>query len=113
MNHHKQGVCSKNAPCLTRPARARQDVPFLKQGRRGFGARIVHGVREGERREERQACEREADKDPRTPLADFFNRSLPYFSLGPKKSTCGFRTKSTGLAALSNASYNPSALGKT
>ncbi len=64
MNHHKQGVCSKNAPCLTRPARARQDVPFLKQGRRGFGARIVHGVREGERREERQACEREADKGP-------------------------------------------------
>ena len=73
MNHHKQGVCSKNAPCLTRPARARQDVPFLKQGRRGFGARIVHGVREGERREERQACEREADKRPSPPLADLFN----------------------------------------
>ncbi len=64
----------KNAHCLTRPARARQDVLFLGQGRRGFGARSVHGVREGERREERQACEREADKGPRTPLADFFNR---------------------------------------
>ena len=33
---------------------------FVQQGRRGFGARSVHGVREGERREERQVCEREA-----------------------------------------------------
>jgi len=46
----------KKARCLTRPARARQDVPFLGQGRRGFSARSVHGVREGARREERQAC---------------------------------------------------------
>ena len=30
----------------------------VQQGRRGFGARSVHGVREGERREERQVCER-------------------------------------------------------
>ncbi|MEE9232693.1 MAG: hypothetical protein V3U07_04500, partial [Nitrospirales bacterium] len=29
-----------------------------------FGALSVHEVREGERRDERQACEREADKDP-------------------------------------------------
>jgi len=28
----------KKAPCLTRPSRARQDVPFLWQGRRTFGA---------------------------------------------------------------------------
>ena len=46
MNHHKQWACSK------RPA---------QQGRRGFGARSVHGVRED-------------DKGPGTPLADFFNR---------------------------------------
>jgi len=39
-------------------------VPFHGQGRRGFGAQSVHGVREGERREEHQACEREADKGP-------------------------------------------------
>ncbi len=36
----------KKAGCLTRSAHARQDVPFLGQGRRGFGARSVHGVRE-------------------------------------------------------------------
>ncbi|MEE9233382.1 MAG: hypothetical protein V3U07_07975, partial [Nitrospirales bacterium] len=46
---------------------------LVVQGRRGFGARSVHGVREGE---EREACECEADKGPRTPLADFFNRPL-------------------------------------
>ena len=32
----------------------------VQQGRRGFGARSVHEVREGERCEERQVCEREA-----------------------------------------------------
>ncbi|MEE9233096.1 MAG: hypothetical protein V3U07_06545, partial [Nitrospirales bacterium] len=66
----------KKAHCLTRPARARQDVLFLWQGRRVLGARSVHRVREGERRKERQACEREADKGPRTPLADFFKRLI-------------------------------------
>jgi len=49
MNHHTPGAGSK------RP---------IQQGHRGFGARSVHGVREDERREERQACEREADKGP-------------------------------------------------
>jgi len=34
----------------------------IQQGRRRFGARSVHGVRED-------------DKDPRTPLVDFFNRA--------------------------------------
>ena len=73
MNHHKQGACSK------RPARLREAAPGLRsrratsaeearrsqvqQGRRGFGARSVHGVRED-------------DKDPRTPLADLFNRTI-------------------------------------
>jgi len=50
-------------------------MPFLGQGRRGFGTRSVRGVREGERREERQACEREADKGPRTPLMDPFDNT--------------------------------------
>jgi len=76
MNHDKPDACSKRPAVAPAPARARQDVPFHGQGRRGFGARNVHGVREGERREERQACEREADKGPRTPLADFFNRFI-------------------------------------
>ncbi len=57
MNPHKQGACSKPVLSLAegRPA---------QQGRRGFGARSVHGVREGERREERQVCEREARQRP-------------------------------------------------
>ena len=38
-----------------------------QQGRRGFGARSLHGVREGERREERQVCEREARQSPDLP----------------------------------------------
>ena len=37
---------------------------FVQQGRRGFGARSVHGVREN-------------DKAPRTQLADFF-KGLPF-----------------------------------
>jgi len=32
---------------------------FVQQGRSPFGARSVHGVRERERREERQVCEPE------------------------------------------------------
>ncbi len=63
MNPHKQGACSK------RPARLREAEALLRrsqvqQGRRGFGARSVHGVREDERREERQVCEREARERP-------------------------------------------------
>jgi hypothetical protein len=82
MNHHKQETCSK------RP---------VQQSRRGFGARSVHGVCEGERREERQACEREADKGPRTTLADFFNRLINHFpplspALGSEVELIGGRT---------------------
>ncbi|MEE9232662.1 MAG: hypothetical protein V3U07_04345 [Nitrospirales bacterium] len=33
--------CSKKARCLTRPARARQDLPILWQDRRRFDARTV------------------------------------------------------------------------
>ena len=42
---------------------------FVQQGRRGFGARGVHEVREGERREERQVCEREARQSPENAAA--------------------------------------------
>ncbi len=45
----------------------------VQQGRRPFGARSVHGVRERERCEERQVCEPDGDKGLSTPLADFFN----------------------------------------
>ena len=48
----------------------------VQQGRRSFGARNVHEVRERERREERQVCEPEGDKGPRTQLAGFFNTTL-------------------------------------
>ncbi|MEE9232343.1 MAG: hypothetical protein V3U07_02700 [Nitrospirales bacterium] len=85
MKYQKLGACS-NKPPSHPPSPCTQDVPFLGQGRdlpaisrRAsplFGALSVHEVREGERRDERQACEREADKDPRTPLADFFNKPL-------------------------------------
>ena len=37
----------RKAHRLTRPTRAGQDVPFLGQGAHGFGARRIHGVREG------------------------------------------------------------------
>ncbi|MEC4675265.1 MAG: hypothetical protein VST68_13835, partial [Nitrospirota bacterium] len=43
------------------PTQGRKDALFHGQGRRGFGARSVRGVRED-------------DKGPRTLLADFFNR---------------------------------------
>ncbi len=59
--HHKQGACSK------RPA---------QQGRRGFGARSVHAVREGERREERQVCEREARQRPENAAGGLFQQAL-------------------------------------
>ncbi len=58
MNLQKPGGCSKR--------------PVL-QGRRDFGARSVHGVREGERRNAPSLRARSSDKAPRTPLADFFN----------------------------------------
>jgi len=58
--HQLQGRMFKKARHLTRPTPARQDAPFHGQGRRPFVARRVHGVREH-------------DKEPRTPLADFFN----------------------------------------
>ena len=82
MDRHKPQDCSKPVLSLAEGRRTispaqtqgRQDALFHGQGRRGFGARSVRGVREGERCEERQVCEREADKGPRTPLADFFNR---------------------------------------
>ena len=77
MNTHEPKGLVKKARCLTRPARARQDVLFLEQGRSmayrvpegatAVGARNVHGVREH-------------DKGPRMPLADFFNSPLLYFS---------------------------------
>jgi len=63
-----------NTPFEQPPRRVKHRL--VVQGRRGFGARSVHGIREGERREKRQACEREADKAPRTPVADFFNWPL-------------------------------------
>ena len=45
----------------------------VQQDRRPFGTRSVQKVRERERCEERQVCEPEGDKGPRTPLAVFFN----------------------------------------
>ncbi len=45
----------KMARCLTRLARARPDVPFLRQGRSRFGARNVQGVGEAQQRGENVA----------------------------------------------------------
>ncbi len=72
MDDQLPGGMFKKAHCLTRPAQARQDVPFHGQGpvwltasrRMRDRCGEVQGVGEGERREERQACEREADKGP-------------------------------------------------
>ncbi|MFB3061908.1 MAG: hypothetical protein ACE10C_11120, partial [Candidatus Binatia bacterium] len=58
--HQLQGRMFKKARHLTRPTPARQDAPFHGQGRRPFGERSIHVVREH-------------DKGPRTTLADFFN----------------------------------------
>jgi len=63
MNHHKQGACPK------RPVQQGRRTPGLRSQRplrqNRLGARSVYGVRED-------------DKDPRTPLADFFNRPVKY-----------------------------------
>ena len=47
----------RKARCLTRPTRARQDVPFLGQGRRALGRRGYRRVREHDKR---PTCLREA-----------------------------------------------------
>ncbi len=44
-----EGMFTK-ARCLTRPARARQDVPFLGQGRRALGRGGYRRVREHDKR---------------------------------------------------------------
>ena len=44
--HQLQGRMFKKASHLTRLTPARQDTPFHGQGRRPFGARSIHGVRE-------------------------------------------------------------------
>ena len=44
--HQLQGRMFKKARHLTRPTPARQDAPFHGQGRRPFGERSVHVVRE-------------------------------------------------------------------
>ena len=83
MHHYKQGACSKPvlSPVEGRPTispaqtQGRQDALFHGQGRRGFGARSVHGVRED-------------DKGPRTPLADPSERLRACFFNRPAEALC-------------------------
>jgi len=63
MNHHKQGACPKRPVQQGRRTPGLQSQRPLRQSR--LGDRSVYGVRED-------------DKDPRTPLADFFNRPVKY-----------------------------------
>ncbi len=107
MNHHKLGACSKRplfhptSPCTPRRAFPRS------RPRRGFGARSVHGVREGERREERQACKREADKGPRTPLADPTPTRGHAFSTGPHRKEGNLASRSQTMTLRQRIQANP------
>ncbi len=54
----------KKAVISPAQTQGRQDALFHGQGRRDFRARSDQKVHEGERREKRQVCEREAHKRP-------------------------------------------------
>ena len=56
----------KKVPFPTRPTHARQDAPFLRQGRSHFDERSVHAVRE---RGKMATCLREAASAGMEPLA--------------------------------------------
>jgi len=106
MNYHKLGACSKRplfhppSPCTPRRA-------FPWASPQGFGARSVHEVREGERREERQACEREADKGPRTLLADPAPTRGHAFSTGPHRKEGNLASRSQTMTLRQRIQANP------